>query len=268
MTVSIEPAYTLPTGKHARVMHAGVAVPFTVDAGASTPVDSTNFALNNVINGLTIDQYRPNATTWVLELDITGGPLDINSVCVGMRDGFTAGQTVTLAYEDAGFTTIASVTPTDDSPILFLFETKNTGTIRLSGVGTGKPTIYNVMVGNALVMERPFYAGFSPAPMNRQTEVLGNLSGSGELMGRSIKRTTLQTRYPWRNLSEDWVLANLAGTAGLIQNVESKQAYVAWRPIESQTVDYVMVASTSAPVAQGQRDLWSFDMGAEVFAYE
>lgn len=268
MTISIEAAYDLPSPKNARVMHRGVALPFTVDAVTSTPADSETFALNNIINGLTIDQYRPNATTWTLELDLTGGAADINAVCVGMRDGFTAGQTITLQYDDGGFTTIAALTPTDNSPLLFLFSSKNTATIRLTGVGTGKPTIYNVMVGNALVMQRPFYAGFTPARMNRQTEVLGNLSGSGELMGTSIKRTVLKTTYPWRNLEEAWVRANLDAPAGLIQNVEGKSCYLAWRPIDTQDVDYAMLVSTSAPASQGERDLWSFSLSAEVHSYE
>jgi hypothetical protein len=104
--------------------------------------------------------------------------------------------------------------------------------------------------------------------MNRQTEVLGNLSGSGELMGTSIKRTVLKTTYPWRNLTEAWIKTNLSTPSGLIQNVEGRACYLAWRPSEEQDVDYAMLVSTSAPVAQGERDLWSFSLSAEVHSYE
>ena len=268
MTVAIETGYTLTDGKHARIMHAGVALPFTVDAANTTDVDSASYADANIINGLTSDRYKPNATSWTIEIDLTGGSTGVSAIAIGSDDLFTSGQTVTVQYDDGGFTTIDSVTPTDNGPILFLFDTKTSATFRITGSGSAKPTIYNVMIGNPLVMERPFYAGFTPARMNRGTEVIGNLSGSGELLGRSIKRSVLFANYAWQNLTYSWVRSNLDGTSGLIQSVEAKQAYVAWRPSEVGDVDYLMRAATTPPASQGVRNLWSFGLSGEVHSYE
>lgn len=271
MAVEIETGYTLTDGTHARIMHKGVALAFTVDDANTTGVDSATYSKDAIANGLTSDRFKPSATSWTIELDLTGGAADVSCVCIGSDDLFTSGQTVTLQYDSTGggvFTDIDSSTPTDDGPIMFLFDTKNSATFRLTGTGSAKPTIYNVRVGNALVMARPFYGGFSPARLSRGTEVLGNLSGSGELLGRSIKRTVLQARYDWQHLQYSWVKSNLRGPSGLIQSLEDDTGFVAWRPSVEGDVDYLLRAQPQAPVAMGMVDLWSFSMTGEVHSYE
>lgn len=451
MTVAIEPGHALMLPLHARIMHRGLALHYTIDVAESTPPDSAVFALGNVRNGLTSDRYRPNAAVWSIEMDLDGGARQVSCVCVGSPGVFAADQTYALEYRTVAgaWVKVGEVTPIDGSPIMFLFATKLATALRLSGrrirnllsfseqfenvaftkiggdvaanVGTapdgaftadsfvedtssgehyidrnfsvvsgatytistrvkqfsgtrrfrlqtffnigqnavglnletgvlsvvasasivasgvvplgdgwfrvwmtmtatgtgnaifrsqlnngvsnfylgdgssgvlfsgiqlnegvlmpyqatplatldqGKPDIYNIMIGNPLVMQRPFYAGFAPSAGNRMTEVIGNLSRTGELLGRSVKRTTLMADYQWRTLSYDWVVANLYGSAGLIQSVEAKQAYVAWRPGLTGNVDYCMRCTTSAPQSEGTKDQWLFAMNAEVHAYE
>lgn len=269
MTIVIESAYNLPTPTHARVMHQGLALPFDVDASESTPADSAVYALNNVRNGLTSDRYKPSFNAWALEMELLGGSQEVSCICIGSSDMFSSSQEITLQfYDGAEFVTIADVVPVDDSPVMFLFSIKSTGRFRIVGDGGARPSIYNIMIGTPLVMQRPMYGGFSPARMNRQTEVVGNMSRTGELLGRSKKRTTLAASYDWQNLDYPWVRANLEGPMGLIQSVETKQAYVAWRPALTGDVDYCMRCSTSAPQAKGQVDLWTFSMTAEVHSYE
>ena len=130
------------------------------------------------------------------------------------------------------------------------------------------PEIGVVRVGSSLVMQRSFYGGFTPSAMARNTEVIGNQSGSGELLGRSRKRTTLNIQMPWENLTYSWVRSNLDGPNGLIQSAEAEPMFAAWRPSENSDVAYIMRAETTPPVAQGVSDLWSFSMSGEVHAYE
>lgn len=265
MTVSIDAGYNLPSEKHARIMHNGVALPFTVDEANTTDVDSSNFSEASITNGLTSDRYKPNATSWTIDFDLDGGSQAATAICIGSDDLFSSGQTITIQQ---GTTTIDSVTPTDDSPIIFLFDTISSLRWRILGSGSAKPTIYNVMIGNPLVMERPFYGGFQPTRMNRKTEIIGNISRTGELLGRSKKRTILQGAYSWNNLTYDWVRANLDGPNGLINSLESKQGYIAWRPGLVGDVDYMMRSNTTPPSTLGVRDLMSFSMSAEVHSYE
>ena len=117
-------------------------------------------------------------------------------------------------------------------------------------------------------MERPFYGGNTPTRLSRMTEVIGNISGSGELLGRSKKRTTLNSSYAWNNLTYSWVRTNLDGPTGLIQSVETEPFFIAWRPSETEDVDYVMQAEVTPPQALGIRDLYSFSISGTVHSYE
>lgn len=267
MTVEVSGSLSEP--KNARLMHVGVSAPFTVNDANTTAVDSSTFGKNNPINGLTSDRYKPDATSWTIELDITGGTTDITGLCIGSDDLFTNGQTVTIQRDNSGFVDIDSVTPTNDSPVMFLFDSVASGAkVRINGTGSGKPSIYNIMVGNPLKMQRSFYGGYSPARLNRKTEVIGNVSGSGELLGRSKRRTILQGSYTWENLTKTWVDANLEGPSGAIISLEDKQAYIAWRPDDEGDCDYIMRAQSQAPQAQGIKNLWSYSFSAEVHSYE
>lgn len=183
----------------------------------------------------------------------------------------SSGATVDFQHdsdEDDTWTTIGSVTPSDDSPILFMFAPITSRRWRLTVRNGANPYVGVWRVAEALQMERPFYAGFTPARMSRMTETLGNISGSGELLGRSRKRSILEARYQWANLTYTWVRANLDGPNGLIQSVEVEPFFAAWRPGETQDVDYFMRASVEAPSPTGQRDLHSFSISGEVHAYE
>lgn len=162
----------------------------------------------------------------------------------------------------------ATITPTDDSPIMFIHEGVTSSRWRILVAKAGLPEIGVMRIGAALQMERPFYGGFGPTRMARQTEVTGNISGSGELLGRSRRRTILKSSYSWANLSYDWVRTNLDTPTGLIQSAEIDPLFVAWRSSVTQDVDYVMRASAQPPTNTGQRDLMTFSMSGEVHSYE
>lgn len=171
---------------------------------------------------------------------------------------------------DGTYTSIAAFnTVANDSPILVFFDAVTSKDWQLTIARTVLPEVKVVWWADPLKMERPFYAGYTPSRMNRNTEVIGNLSGSGSLLGRSKKRTTLNSPYSWNNLSYSWVRSNLDGPTGLIQAAENNPLFVAWRPELTDDVDYVMRASVdTVPAAAGVRDLWQFSLSGEVFSYE
>lgn len=170
--------------------------------------------------------------------------------------------------DDGNYTEIESLDITDRGPAMFLFDEIVSAKWRIAIANTVMPEIAVGWLGNALVFERPFYGGFTVPRMDRNTQIMGNISGTGELLGRSKKRTTLSASYSWSNLTYDWVRANLDGPNGLIQSAESEPLFVAWRPSETQDVDYLMRAQVQAPRAAGSRDLHSFGMSGEAYAYE
>ena len=183
----------------------------------------------------------------------------------------TIGGTIAFEHDSNGdgtWTTIGTLSPSDDSPILFFFDPITSDEWRITVSVGAVPEIGVWRVAKALQMQRPFYSGYVPARMNRAVDINGNISGSGELLGRSRKRSVLNASYNWDRLTYAWVRANLDGPNGLIQSIEVDPLFVAWKPGDVQDVDYVMRAGVQSPAAMGVVDLWSFAMGGEAYSYE
>ena len=273
MTVAYEAGYALPGGdlplNHARIVHSGVSfAPTTITASAE--VTGYPGAAANI--GDTVDRWRPVAsgvTTATLDYTLAAAQ-EADCFAIAAHNLGTIGGTIGFYHDSNGdgtWTTIGTISPTDDSPILFFFDPITSDEWRISVTGT-VPEIGVFRIAKALQMERPFYSGFTPARMNRRVQVVGNISQSGELVGRTIKRSVLAASYSWQHLSYDWVRANLDGTTGLMQSIEVDPLFVAWRPSDTQDVDYVMRASYQPPAAMGLVDLWSFGLSGEAYSYE
>lgn len=170
--------------------------------------------------------------------------------------------------EDATYDNVQIVSVPDNSPLMLIFAPIGSTLWRVRVDRAVLPEIGVLRIGTALQMQQPFYAGATPARMARNTEVLGNLSGSGELLGRSRKRTTLNVSASWAHLTRDWVRSNLDGETGLIQSAEAEPLFIAWRPTDEEDVDYVMEAQTEAPSAMGIKNYWQFSLSGVAHSYE
>jgi len=271
MGVATEAGYTWTDGKNARMLHAGNQ--FTISTITAT--DDTGSTADLVDNGLTRDRWVPFASASAaqvasLRLDIAS-PAEGTCFAIGAHNLGSTATSIVFEHDSNGddtWTAIGTHAPTDDSAILFFFDGITSDRWRITLTSDGLPEVGVVRIGNALTFERPFYSGFTPARMNRATDVIGNVSRTGELLGRSIKRTLLAEQYQWANLTYAWVRANLDGPNGVLQSVEIDSAFLAWRPeVATDDVSYIMRAQTSPPSAMGMRDLWNFSMSAEVYSY-
>ena len=170
--------------------------------------------------------------------------------------------------EDATYDNVQIVSVPDNSPLMLIFAPIGSTLWRVRVDRAVLPEIGVLRIGTALRRQQPFYAGATPARMARNTEVLGNLSGSGELLGGSRKRTTLNVSASWTHLTRDWVRSNLDGETGLIQSAEAEPLFIAWRPTDEEDVDYVMEAQTEAPSAMGIKNYWQFSLSGVAHSYE
>jgi len=172
--------------------------------------------------------------------------------------------------DDGSYTLIQTINGIEnDSPLMLFFDAVSSKNWQLTVSRTVLPEIGVLRVGTPLTMERSFYSNYSPTRMARRTETLGNLSGSGGLLGRSKQRTVLTGSYSWSNLTYDWVRSNIDTPDGLIQAAEDEPIFIAWRPELTEDVDYVMQPTISqTPSTAGVRDLMTMAISGEVLAYE
>lgn len=232
--------------------------------GASTVYTGTDRTLK-------VLRVASHISTATLDLSLFGAA-EVECVAVAGHNLGDSGGRLTLRHDsndDAVYTTYGFIDFSDNSPLMY-FQSGITSTEwRLLVSRAVLPEIAVIWLGAPLKMQRGIYAGFAPSRMNRNTEILGNLSGSGQLLGRSKQRTTLNASFTWQRLTYSWVRANLDGPNGLIQAAESEPLFIAWRPELTDDVAYLMQASvTAAPSAMGITDLFSMSLSGEALAYE
>lgn len=211
-----------------------------------------------------------HASAATLRLD-TFAALGGTCFAIAAHNLWSSGARLTLEHDSNGddtFTSLGAVVPDNDGPIMFFFDSVTSGRWGITVDRGALPEVGIVRVGDPLKFEQPFYAGFSPGRMNRATEVRGNISGTGELLGRSKRRTVLTERFEWPRLTYPWVRANLDGPGGVIQALEAKGAFIAWRPSLTDDVSFIMGANVTPPVTTGQVNLMSFAIDCEVYSYE
>lgn len=252
-----------------RIYFTPLAATGVVELLASNGAETVSYT-GDTANTITVKQAYTHASSATLTLS-SFTALEADAFCIAAHNLGTGGGRITFEHDsnaDATFTAIGSVSPSDNSPIMFIFAPVTSEDWRITVDRGVMPEFGVVRHGKLLQMERPFYGEHQVTRMNRDTKVIGNYSGSGELLGRSKKRTILKAGYAWDNLTYSWVRANLDGPNGLIQSVETEPCFVAWRPGETQDVDFLMRAETQPPQNKGLRDLLTFSMSGEAYSYE
>jgi hypothetical protein len=177
---------------------------------------------------------------WTLE---TPADADVDTLFIAAHN--LAGQTITVdtsATTGGGFTTRATVNPTDNSTIAVMF---NTGAgaphvirrvrITVSGAGTDLQ-VGIIRWGKALQMTRPVFAGVKPIGLSRAVETRHAISETGQWLGRTIQRQAALSQMDWEHLDDAWYKSDFHPFAlslpqtpfGLVQNPLRMPESVAW----------------------------------------
>lgn len=234
MTLSTS-GYTLGSNQplnHARILWSPLTG--TITAGG------TNGAL--AANDYTFQRWSCGAlpSAWTLE---TAADAEVDTLFIAAHN--LSGRTVTVetsATTGGGFTTRATVTPTDNSVIAVMF---NTGTgaphvirrVRITVSGSGTDAAVGIIRwGKALQMTRPVFGGVRPIGLARAVETRQAISETGQWLGRMILRQAAPSEMNWEHLDDAWYKANFHPFAlslpqmpfGLIQNPARMPESVGW----------------------------------------
>ena len=117
-----------------------------------------------------------------------------------------AGTLYTLqsSPDNSTWTTIATGTPTDNSPIIHVFDEAEQPYYRLVlGAGPVTPQIAVLYLGQVLTLERRLHVGHTPLPFGRARNVSSGVSESGQFLGRVLRSEMLETSVAMQNLSPE-----------------------------------------------------------------
>lgn len=241
---------------HSRIGIDNIARTGTVTS--SSAVDG--FPAIAAANPLTYNYWKPSKLPAWWKVD-AGSNVSVGYVGIAAHDLGDVSASVTVAYStnNSTWVTVDSLSPTDNSPIMFLFKPVSARYWRISVTGTA-PFIGVVYMGLPLEMERPCFSGLSPINFNRNTTIRPNVSEGGQWLGRSIIREGSQMSVGYNNLNYAWYKANFDP---FVEQARKYPFFFAWRPDGyPETVGYVWTPSDIAPTTNGSRDLLdvSFNM--------
>jgi hypothetical protein len=156
----------------------------------------------------TAEYWEPSAlpATWQVDLGaardidyigIAGHTLGSNAVSVEPETSLDAAAWVPLSIDTL---------PTNDSPIMFLDDSRSARHIRLTLTGvSAMPQIAVIYIGEVLAMEEEIIgAGFMPLTMSRQTVLHRSMSRGGQFLGQGIRRNGVTGTANFEFLTPAW----------------------------------------------------------------
>jgi len=208
---------------------------------------AAGFPASAAANPLTYEFWKPTATPAWWRVD-AGTAVTVDYV--GIASHNLAGSTVTVQRSDNNSTwvDVVSTTPTDNSPIMFLFAAVSARYWRVSVTGNSV-AIGVINIGKVLEMQRACFAGINPIDLTRRTTIRPNVSEGGQWLGRSIIRQGSGTSVSFRHLTYDWYRANFDP---FVEQARSYPFFFAWRPEGyANSVGYVWTQGDIAPTTMG-----------------
>lgn len=248
---------------HARILHSGNWLSGGTALASST--DAAYFA-DAPLNSLTYEKWKPTAVAGWWEYNHAGDGL-CNCCAIAGHDLGTQACDIEVQYWDGtGWVdAVSTVSVTDDSPIMFLFNPRAAPRWRLRIVTGGLPAIAVIRFGLALTMPRPLYGGHAPLDFARQTELRSNWSETGQALGRTRQRSFLTSEFAWSNITAAWIRANMAA---LQKGIEAEPFFIAWRPATFGEVGYCQTDQSPVPRNAGIRDLMEFTLAVRGLGFD
>ena len=241
---------------HARIL-------YDFKAGTATG-DGTGAAL--AANDYTGQRWAiTGAGAWTFQFD-ANQPVDTFVIAAHNL----AGKSVTIGTSAAttgGFSTRATFTPADNSPIFVMANTAGGAAfdVRRYQVSVGGAAQVGIIrAGKALQMQQPFYGGHNVALWNRVTEGQQSFSETGQWLGRTQKRLAYANSYEWMHIKADWYRDNFEPFA---QTLPLKPFAIAGNPARKpHDVAWAWARGDVQPQNMGLRDFVTMGMQVTGFA--
>lgn len=175
----------------------------------SASTEASDGAKENIADESTADFWTPTALPAWIETD-AGSAVTVDCAAIVAHTLGSEGATVEVQYYNgSGWTTVASVTPTDDEIILVLFGEETRQRWRFYITGTTVPSIGVGMIGQRFVFESNVVAPYTPIKMSEEIELLTSVTLGGNFLGNRVRRTGARTTVAFAPALATWVRGTL-----------------------------------------------------------
>lgn len=155
----------------------------------------------------------------------------VNAIGIAAHNLGSTGSQVVVSTSDTvngTFTTRGVANPTDNSPLLFLFDdVDDCEDVKVTITGGTDREVGVVYAGEALQMYRPIFGGVDPLDLNVDADYRNNISESGQFLGRTVIRRGSNGSFRWKNLNDEWVREKFKP---FMESAITQPFFINWRP--------------------------------------
>lgn len=164
--------------------------------------EDTDADVENLLTDSTFDFWKPTTTSGTVSLSL-GSSTTASALGISGHDLGTQGATITVKR---GVTTVATVSPTDDSTIIILFAsgTSTDYSVEITGA-TAAPYISNMVLGVPLVFTTGIVPAYTPLWMAEEVELLQNQSLGGQFFQNRVIRKSANTTVNMNILERSFI---------------------------------------------------------------
>jgi len=208
-----------------RILHENILSPLNCEESAFYYPHE----LAGALNSLTYEYWKFTS----LQASVTfTNTENLYANCLGIVANGLAGATVTISGSNDGvsYSTLASELFIEDgAQMIFLDAAVNYAFFRFTfGKSLAVDTlIRNLSFGQYMQFERCLMQSHAPAPYQRKNEFVTNISGDGNLLGRSIKKFGVETSLSFSMITAAWGRADFQK---FVENALAGAYYLAWNP--------------------------------------
>lgn len=163
----------------------------------------------NILGPQTYDGWKADALPATLTATF-GTTQQFDACAIAAHTLGTSGATLYVErWTGSAWATVASVSPTDDSPVLLIWPAATATQWRLRITGTTVPFIGLAMMGQRLLFPAQVRTSYVPLNAAKRLEILGARSISGQFLGSRILRKGLEASVGLSPLAASWAETNL-----------------------------------------------------------
>lgn len=254
------------------LLPAGVAAPNhprigyrnIIEAGMlSSEQAADGFPVVNLANPATFLLWRGDDGSAQTITITVGVNRTIDYLGIARHNIGTTGATYALESSDNGtdWDPVVDDNPVDDRVIIHEFDPVTAAHYRLTiGAGNAAPQIAVLYLGEILALERRLYVGHRPVPFALRRVVSTGRSESGQFLGRTRRRESVEFELSMPNLTPAWVRDELED---FVDNSDVAPFFWAWRPTDyPDEVAYCW--TTGDPALVNQRPNGMLELSASV----
>lgn len=219
------------------------------DSNIAATSAADGYPASNLAAPITFREWRATSNAQQYLTITTDGITENDYVAIAVHNFGEIGSQVSVEeFVGGSWSEVASPAIfADNDPILWRFTPGARSQLRVRiQAGSAAARAAVIYCGKLLIMERRIYAGHTPMPHGRVSNISNGFSESGQFLGRILLGASRATQAAFRLLTPSWYRENMEP---FLQVAQTTPFFFAWRPASYPLeVGYGALSQDAIPV--------------------